>query len=252
MPYRRSGRRALLSARRRGRYAVKRYRSLYDPTPYKLTACFRAWFPGDYTGTNTTALNLGLPIQFFLNTQKEETVNNMVLSANYSSVITGANIAARIISDNNITKSLLAVYNLFCLKGVAVRASVARPCDPSHMPYSQNCALCLYWGKTAAQLPAPAAGTNQSLYEVMVDQDRCFTFQVSCLANRPASRYYRAEYDSMGLGGKTYNSVELFTNMPFAVQITSQNALFTINQVQYTPILEISFDFYVTFKDKNG
>lgn len=260
MPVRRSGRRGMLVSRRRSR-GFKRYRSLYDPTPFKLTTVFRAWFPGDYRGTNTMYTPWLSPVSFFTKTVSEETFANITDQSNYSSAIFGPAIAARIIADNNITKSLLQVYNLFCLKGVAIRCSCSRPCNPNaratgelngvnSLPDSQNMALCLYWGKTlVTQLPAPAANANQSLYEIIMDQDKCFPFQISVLANRPASRYYRAEYDSMGLGGKTYDSVEKFTSLPFAVQIASQAPYFTAS---LTPIIDINFDFYVTFKDKNG
>jgi hypothetical protein len=51
----------------------------------------------------------------------------------------------------------------------------------------------------------------------------------------------------MGWGGKTYNSIDQLSHLPFAIRIANQMDYYA----ELGPIFDITFDCYICLKDRN-
>ena len=250
--------------RRRGRFNLnnyrrsfatfKRTRSVNDPTPFKLSCSFRAWHWGDYNGQFNQATSVKKPIKFFTLLITGETSENMTAVAEdapvfYSDIVNGEMLVNRIKTDNSITNNIFQMFNLFSLKGVAIKISCSRNSMTNTnfiYPASSNYAMAVYWGKTqVSQLPTP--GSSQTQYDILFDVDSSMRFTTTNVNLRPFSKYFRANYESMGWGGKTYNSIDQLASLPFAIRIANQMDYYS----ELGPIFDITFDCYICLKDRN-
>ena len=250
--------------RRRGRFNLnnyrrsfatfKRTRSVNDPTPFKLSCSFRAWHWGDYNGQFNQATSVKKPIKFFTLLITGETSENMTSVAEdapvfYSDIVNGEMLVNRIKTDNSITNNIFQMFNLFSLKGVAIKISCSRNSMTNTnfiYPASSNYAMAVYWGKTqVSQLPTP--GSSQTQYDILFDVDSSMRFTTTNVNLRPFSKYFRANYESMGWGGKTYNSIDQLASLPFAIRIANQMDYYS----ELGPIFDITFDCYICLKDRN-
>ena len=212
-----NGRSQKWMAKHASRFGYKRYISLFDPTPFKLNTIFRAWFPGDYyvtSGSNNWPF-----FKFFKKNLHTElnSVNDRNNMDNYTSYINGSQLMDRLFAENDQCYNLLKVYNVFTMSGVSVSIKLVRPKIQVGIEFEAPCnfVLCCFWGKNDKnQIPQPDDLRKQTLFELLNDKDDSVKFSPYSLLQHNSYKYFKTDFNSMGWGDNTYNSVNNLDNLP--------------------------------------